>query len=112
MLRFIVSILIALLFAALVSAAAITPLGSLGSGRIAKAVCYLDWPVSKATGWMGMSWWGLALFVDDGGGCRGVNPNVPRMLALQALWSVLVYTPVFMAAAEGARRARRRQKAR
>ena len=103
-------ILVSLLIAACVSVAGITPISDrpVSVQRATVAICYLDWPISKATGRVDMGWQGLALFAENPG-CRGISPDMPRIFALQGFWSTIVYGPLFGAVSLFARRRRRRQ---
>ena|SRR6185436_2086243 len=109
----IISVMAALLIAAAISVAAITPMDHQPSYVRAAAIgaCYLDWPISKVTTRVDMTWQGLALFTESQG-CHGISPNMPRILAFQGLWSTVVYAPLFVGVGTVARRIRRRKSAR
>ena len=106
----IVSVFAAFLIAAAIFLAAMTPLDRQSRSVRAAVIgaCYLDWPISKLTERVDSTWQGLALF-SESQGCRGISPDMPRILALQGLWSAVVYAPVFVAFGAVARRIRRRR---
>lgn len=108
----IVSVVVALVIALAISVAAITPIDRQPSYLRAAAagVCYLDWPISKLTNRLDMTWQGLALFTQPQG-CRGVSPALPRIFAMQGLWSTVVYAPLLTGFVTLAQRIRRRRTA-
>src|SRR5712692_8984193 len=108
----IISVMAALLIAAAISVAAISPIDHQPHYLRAAAtgVCYLDWPISKLTNRIDMSWQGLALFTEPQG-CRGISPDMPRIFVLQGLWSTVVYVPLFVGFGTLAQRLRRRRAA-
>lgn len=108
-----ICIIASLLIAAATSVAAVTPLHERSRFTRAAAVgaCYLDWPISKVSSTVPDTWQGLALFTESPN-CRGVSPNMPRIFGFQALWSAVVYAPIFVGLATVAQRIRRRKAAR
>lgn len=109
----IISVMAALLIAAAISVAAVTPVDRESRFVRAAAIgaCYLDWPISMLTNRVDLTWQGLALFTEPQG-CRGISPDMPRIFALQGIWSIVVYAPLFVGVGTLTRRIRRRKCAR
>jgi hypothetical protein len=100
----IASIVASLIIAGAVCVAAVMPLRERPIAfKAAGIVCWLDWPVSKLTNRLDMSWQGLALYADPQG-CRGIAPQMNRIYMLQGLWSSVVYAPLFIGVGAVARR--------